>query len=77
MYVNVIKMIDYRGQSFKKQDMVKRQKQFFKSAIIYLKKWEPRYKSMILWMVQWLGIVMVWVYSKFGGGLKMKDAIER
>jgi GT2 family glycosyltransferase len=77
MYVNSVKMVDYRGQSFKKQDMVKKQKQFFKSAIIYLKKWEPRYKSIILWIVQWFGIGGVWVYSKSGRKLKMKDAIER
>jgi GT2 family glycosyltransferase len=77
MFTPIISCIDYAGQSFKKQNLVKRQKQFFKSAIIYLKKWEPGYKSMILWMVQWFGIEMVWIYSKIGGELKMKDAIER
>jgi GT2 family glycosyltransferase len=45
MFTPLISCIDYAGQSFKKQNLVKRQKQFFKSAIIYLNKWEPSYKS--------------------------------
>jgi GT2 family glycosyltransferase len=76
MFTPIISCIDYAGQSFKKQNILKRQKQFFESAIIYLKKWEPRYKSMILWMVQWFGIGIVWMYMKIGR-LKVKDAIER
>ena len=77
MFTPIISCIDYAGQSFKKQNILKRQKQFFKSAIIYLKKWEPRYKSIILWVVQWFGIGVVWFYSKLERRVSIKDAIER
>jgi GT2 family glycosyltransferase len=77
LYTPLISCTDYAGQSFKKQNLLQRQKQFFTSAIIYLQKWEPRYKSVILSVVKWLGIGMVWMYTKIGTPLHMKDAIER
>jgi GT2 family glycosyltransferase len=80
MFTPVISCIDYAGQSFKKQNWLKRQKQFFVSAEIYLKKWEPRYKSFFLGLIAPVGMVLVWLYivlGKFFPFARLKNAIER
>ncbi len=76
IFTPVISVIDFAGQSFKNINWIKRQKQFFKSAIIYLRKWESHYKSILLWFLQWPGLLLIWVYQKIGGK-KFKNAIER
>jgi len=76
MYTPIIFCTDHAGQSFKKINWLKRQKQFFKSAQIYLQKWDSNYKSKILCFFSWIGIGLIWIYSKVGG-TKFKNAIER
>jgi GT2 family glycosyltransferase len=76
VFTPVISVFDFAGQSFKNIDWLKRQKQFFKSARVYLQKWEPGYKSILLWFLQWPGLLLIWVYQKIGGK-KFKNAIER
>lgn len=80
VFTPVISCIDYAGQSFKKRNWIKRQKQFFKSAIIYLKKWEPQYKSFLLSLFVPIGVCFIWIYSlvsRFLPLTRFKNAIER
>jgi GT2 family glycosyltransferase len=56
---------DYVGQSFKKSNHGRRQRQFFASAAIYLKKWEPGIKPAIMQVCSPIGIAMVRMYSWF------------
>jgi GT2 family glycosyltransferase len=76
MFTPIISCVDFVGQSFKKLDWLNRQKRFYNSAIIYLKKWEPRYQSIILWILHWPGLLIIWIYQKMSGN-KFKNAIER
>ena len=54
---------DYVGQSFKQVNHLARQKQFFKSATIYFKKWEPGIKPFIVQIFSPLGIFLVRIAS--------------
>jgi GT2 family glycosyltransferase len=62
-FVPEARAIDYVGQSFKKQNQVARQKQFYQSAAIYFDKWEPGIKPFVIRLISPLGIGLVWLYS--------------
>lgn len=79
LFTPIITCIDFAGQSFKKINQVRRQKQFLQSAVIYFKKWHPRYQSFILQVLSPIGIGLVWLYAKVQNifSLSAKDAIHR
>lgn len=55
--------VDLVGQTFKKLDLVWRQKQFTKSMLIYFQKWEPWWKWMWIALFRPIGIGISFIYN--------------
>lgn len=61
IYTPIISCVDYVGQTFKRQPSFQKQKWFTESMIKYFKKWEPRYKQIIIMPFVFAGLGMVWL----------------
>jgi GT2 family glycosyltransferase len=69
-YTTITTCMDYFGQSFKKKDILWKQKEFTKSMLIYFKKWEPWYKWIWIMLFKPIGFSLTWIYTKFWSSQK-------
>lgn len=60
-YTSIISGVDYVGQSFKKIPSLKKQKWFTASMVKYFKKWEPKYKYIIIFLFSYVGLGLAWM----------------
>lgn len=61
VYTPVISVVDFVGQSFNQRPSVWKQRQFTKSMLQYVQKWEPWYKWIWIGLLRPVGIVIVWM----------------
>ncbi len=55
--------LDLVGQTFKKMNLVWRQRQFTKSMLLYFQKWEPWWKWIWIALFRPVGIMLAWFNS--------------
>ncbi|MBI5023121.1 MAG: glycosyltransferase family 2 protein [Candidatus Magasanikbacteria bacterium] len=56
IYTPIVSCVDYVGQSFIKQEILWKQKNFTASMLTYFQKWEPWLKWGIIWLLRPMGI---------------------
>jgi GT2 family glycosyltransferase len=65
-YIPSVAVIHYGGQSFEKALTLDKQRYLNKSVIAYFRKWQPGWRSALLWALQPKSLALAWLVGAFG-----------